>query len=186
MWEPQPLTTLRASRPVEGKTLPLPLPWVQRDSDPRKTTLARASCIYKRQTRPLVREGALQKQDRNCQRVINIWSWAPDGALYQDLLIDWSSVAMWFWQSLWLEKSLETAVRRVGGWCEMAASLGISQLEQWVIIFVRQSPTSKDVIKVDEEATALKVVTRRQPVTKQQTEKSSFVLYWTAEYVNYS
>jgi hypothetical protein len=25
-----------------------------------------------------------------------------------------------------LEESLETAVRRVGGWCEMAASLGIS------------------------------------------------------------
>jgi hypothetical protein len=24
-------------------------------------------------TRPLVREGAQQKQDRNCQRVINIW-----------------------------------------------------------------------------------------------------------------
>jgi hypothetical protein len=29
-----------------------------------------------------------------------------------------------------LEDSLETVVRRVGGWCEMAASLGISQLEQ--------------------------------------------------------
>jgi hypothetical protein len=50
---------------------------VPRDSDPRKTTLARASSIYKRQTRPLVREGAPEKQDRNCQRVINIWSWAP-------------------------------------------------------------------------------------------------------------
>jgi hypothetical protein len=24
-----------------------------------------------------------------------------------------------------LEKSVETAVRRVGGWCEMAASLGV-------------------------------------------------------------
>jgi hypothetical protein len=52
---------------------------VPRDSDPRKTTLARASSIYKRQTRPIAREGAAQKQDRNCQRVINIWSWAPDG-----------------------------------------------------------------------------------------------------------
>jgi hypothetical protein len=28
----------------------------------------------KRQTRPLVREGALQRQDRDCQTVINIWS----------------------------------------------------------------------------------------------------------------
>jgi hypothetical protein len=31
------------------------------------------------QIRPLVREGAPQKQNRNCQRLINIWSWAPDG-----------------------------------------------------------------------------------------------------------
>jgi hypothetical protein len=28
----------------------------------------------KKQTSPPVREGATQKQDRNCQRVINIWS----------------------------------------------------------------------------------------------------------------
>jgi hypothetical protein len=48
---------------------------------PRKTALAKASSIYKWQTRPLVREGAPQKQDRNCQTVIHIWSWAPDGWL---------------------------------------------------------------------------------------------------------
>jgi hypothetical protein len=47
---------------------------VPRDSDRRKTMLARASSIYKRQTPPLVREGAPQKQDRNCQRIINIWT----------------------------------------------------------------------------------------------------------------
>jgi hypothetical protein len=40
----------------------------------RERLLARASSIYKRQTRPLVREGASEKQDRNCQRIINIWS----------------------------------------------------------------------------------------------------------------
>jgi hypothetical protein len=33
---------------------------------------------------------------------------------------------------LWLRESLKTAVRGVGGWCELAASLGVSQLEQWV------------------------------------------------------
>jgi hypothetical protein len=38
---------------------------VPRDSDPRKTTLARISSIYKRQTRPDVRQGAPQKHDRN-------------------------------------------------------------------------------------------------------------------------
>jgi hypothetical protein len=43
---------------------------VPRDSNPRKTALGRPSSIYKRQTRPLVREGAPQKRDRNCQRVI--------------------------------------------------------------------------------------------------------------------
>jgi hypothetical protein len=42
-----------------------------------------------------------KKQDRNCQTVINIWSWAPDGARHQDLLTDWPSVAMWL--RLWLE-----------------------------------------------------------------------------------
>jgi hypothetical protein len=72
-----------------------------RDSDPRNTTLARASSIYKRQTRPLVREGAPEKQVRNCQRVINIWSWTPDGARHQYLLIDWPSVTMWLWLWLW-------------------------------------------------------------------------------------
>jgi hypothetical protein len=45
-----------------------------RDSAPTKTALARASNIYKRQTRPLAREGANKKQDPNCQTVINIWS----------------------------------------------------------------------------------------------------------------
>jgi hypothetical protein len=47
---------------------------VARDSDLRKTALARASSTYKRQTRPLVREGAPQKQHHNFQTVINIWS----------------------------------------------------------------------------------------------------------------
>jgi hypothetical protein len=36
------------------------------DSDPRKTALTSASSTYKRQTQPLVREGAPQEQDRNC------------------------------------------------------------------------------------------------------------------------
>jgi hypothetical protein len=43
---------------------------VPRDSDQGKTALARASSIYKRQTRPHVRESAPQKQDRNCPIVI--------------------------------------------------------------------------------------------------------------------
>jgi hypothetical protein len=33
-------------------------------------------------------------------------------------------------EQLRLRESLETAVRTVGGWCEMAASLGVSRLEQ--------------------------------------------------------
>jgi hypothetical protein len=38
---------------------------VPRDLDPRMISLARASSTYKRQTRPLIREGAPQEQDRN-------------------------------------------------------------------------------------------------------------------------
>jgi hypothetical protein len=37
-------------------------PRMPRDSDPRKTTLARASTIYKSQTCPLVREDAPQNK----------------------------------------------------------------------------------------------------------------------------
>jgi hypothetical protein len=80
---------------------------VPRDSHPRKTTLARDSSIYKRQTPPLVRESTPQKQDLNCQRV---------GARHQDLLIDWPSVAMW----LWLEVSSQSGT----GVCEERTCAG--------------------------------------------------------------
>jgi hypothetical protein len=43
------------------------------------TALARASGNCKRQTRPLVREGAPNQQTRNCQTIIKIWSQAPNG-----------------------------------------------------------------------------------------------------------
>jgi hypothetical protein len=35
-------------------------------------------------------------------------------------------------EKLGLRGRLQTAVRRVGGWCEMAAGLEVSHLEQWV------------------------------------------------------
>jgi hypothetical protein len=54
---------------------------VSRDSDPRMTALARTSNNCKRQTRPLVREGALHRHIRNCLAVIKICSWAPDGGV---------------------------------------------------------------------------------------------------------
>jgi hypothetical protein len=76
---------------------------VPRDFDPRKTALARANSIYKRQTRPLVREGAPQNHDRNCQTVINIWSWAPDGARHQDLLTDRQSQCDFDSDLTWLD-----------------------------------------------------------------------------------
>jgi hypothetical protein len=57
---------------------------------------------------------------------------------------------------------LETAVRRVGSWCEMATSLGVGQLEKELV--VRQSPASTDINMRAEEATASEAVTRRQPM----------------------
>jgi hypothetical protein len=68
---------------------------VPRDSDPRKTALARRSSMYKRQTHPLVREGASRKQDRNCQTVMSPW-WGSTPRLTR-----WPLVAMSLW--LWLE-----------------------------------------------------------------------------------
>jgi hypothetical protein len=47
----------------------------------------------KRQTRPLVREGTPERQYRDCQTVINIWSWAPAGAPHQNWLTDWLTVS---------------------------------------------------------------------------------------------
>jgi hypothetical protein len=54
-------------------------PRVLRDSDPKMTALAKASRNCKRQTRPLVRDGNQDQQTRNCQTIIKIWSWAPEG-----------------------------------------------------------------------------------------------------------
>jgi hypothetical protein len=86
---------------------------VPRDSHPRKTALARASSMFKRQIHPLVREGAPQKQDRICQTVINIWSWDSrwgSTPRLTDWLTDWPSVAMWLWLWLWLWDELLTRV----------------------------------------------------------------------------
>jgi hypothetical protein len=47
---------------------------VLRESDPKITALARTSCNCKRQTRPLVREGAPNKKTRNCHTIIKIWT----------------------------------------------------------------------------------------------------------------
>jgi hypothetical protein len=49
-------------------------PRVLRDPDQKMTALTRTSSNCKRQTRPLVREGATTQQTRNCQTIIKIWS----------------------------------------------------------------------------------------------------------------
>jgi hypothetical protein len=41
----------------------------------------------------------------------------------------WSMPRLYNEDQLPVEESLETAVRRVGGWCEMAGSLGMSGVE---------------------------------------------------------
>jgi hypothetical protein len=55
---------------------------------PEKDCAGKGQQHIKRQTRPLVRERAPQKQDRNFQTAINMWSWAPDWARHQYLLYD--------------------------------------------------------------------------------------------------
>jgi hypothetical protein len=49
---------------------------------------------------------------------------------------------------------------------------------------VRPSPANKNVNMEDEEAAGLEAVTRSQPMGIQQTEKTLYVLYGTAECVN--
>jgi hypothetical protein len=53
----------------------------------------------RRQTRPLVREGAPQIQQSNFQTENNIWSQFPEWTWHQDILTDWPSVVTWLW--LW-------------------------------------------------------------------------------------
>jgi hypothetical protein len=55
---------------------------VPRDSDQREIALARASSIYKRQTRHLVREGAPQEQDRICHTSNKDLDVSPKWVLY--------------------------------------------------------------------------------------------------------
>jgi hypothetical protein len=69
---------------------------VPRDLDPRKTALARASSIYKRQTHPLVREGTQQKQDLNCQTVIKTYWLTVSRNVTLTLTLTWSAVSWEF------------------------------------------------------------------------------------------
>jgi hypothetical protein len=62
---------------------------ISRDSDPRMTTLARASSKCKRQPLPLVRESAPYLT------VIKFCGKPWIGALFQDRLADWASVVTW-------------------------------------------------------------------------------------------
>jgi hypothetical protein len=52
------------------------------------------------------------------QTVINIWSWAPDGARNQDALTDWSSVVMWLW--LWETSRFDIPAIPFGWSCVLA------------------------------------------------------------------
>jgi hypothetical protein len=57
---------------------------------------------YRKQTRPLVREGAPQRQHSKFQTENNIWSQVPEWTWHQDILTDWPSVVTWLWLWLWL------------------------------------------------------------------------------------
>jgi hypothetical protein len=67
-------------------------------------------------------------------KLINIWSWAPDGARRQDLLTDWPSVAMWLWLRLFVREitfvkegsnTSTVALRDVGGDKKETQCLGL-------------------------------------------------------------
>jgi hypothetical protein len=75
----------------------------------------RGPAAYTKDRPVLSSERALQKnQTVNCQRVINIWSWTPDEARHQDLLIDWPSVPMWLsrWLCLKTDADSQKTVKR--------------------------------------------------------------------------
>jgi hypothetical protein len=109
---------------------------------PEKDCASKGQRHIQMQAHLLVRGGAPQKQDRNCQIVINIWSWAPDGAWHQDLLTDWSSVAMWLWlcwasieYELWAVVQLYqvNGIKTVEVWKWLQAGEVIGILKLWVM-----------------------------------------------------
>jgi hypothetical protein len=55
----------------------------------------------RRQTRPLVREGAPQRQHSNFQTENTIWSQVPEWTWHHDILTDWPSVVTWICLWLW-------------------------------------------------------------------------------------
>jgi hypothetical protein len=72
-------------------------------------------------------------------------------------------------EQLRLRASLETAVRLVGGWCEMAASIGVRQLEDLFQVVscseTGDSQGGREAVDMEVEgSTALKAVTRQRLV----------------------
>jgi hypothetical protein len=107
-------------------------PWVPRDSDPRKATW-RGPSAYRKDRPVLSSERAPHKNKTvTVKRVINIWSWAPDGTRRQDSLIDWPSVAMWLWLWLWLTRETWDGSEKSRRLVWDGPRLGVSQLEKWV------------------------------------------------------
>jgi hypothetical protein len=99
--------------------------WVPRDSDPRKTALVRACSIYKRQTRPLVRECAPQNKTVTVKQqqisghepqmgLDTMTFWLTDRQSQCD--VDFGSCSRWFLVSgfFYPEDGGDTFLRNVG------------------------------------------------------------------------
>jgi hypothetical protein len=112
--------------------------------------------LWSQQRQPLLGNGSentlvARQQSRNrqqwsnCEAVLSTRSvrWLHESIihLFGEMFSMRSVPRLYNEEQLRLLESLEMAVRRVGGWCQMAASLGISRVE-WV---VGQSPASKEV-----------------------------------------
>jgi hypothetical protein len=72
--QPQFYSALPGWRSIESET-------VKYGHESRRTTLAKANSNCKRQTSPLVREGAPQQQTHDCLTVTKFCSWPPDECL---------------------------------------------------------------------------------------------------------
>jgi hypothetical protein len=68
-----------------------------------------------------MKEGGEKNKQKSWHRT-NIWPWVPAGLDAKSDRAGWLA-AVSYCSALLLQRSLEMAVERVGGWCEMAASL---------------------------------------------------------------
>jgi hypothetical protein len=105
---------------------------------PEKDCAGKGQQYIKRQTRPLVREVASQKQDRNFQTVINIWDINPRWGS-TPRLTDWLTVSRRVTLTLTLTLTFESVEFRNASLPGYELGNGEIELRNWGVRFIERN-----------------------------------------------